>query len=202
MKSFLQFLQYITEELSTKKDVSHIRKTRDVHYKFSDFSLTRHRTRYDFKHPDGKRHVTVDYRGRTRGHNPNEDAETRMKKHPEKEEMSFTVHDSKRAINNKTRVAASTEDLSKKQKQRKPKPDDHKHLNDIKDTILALKHRHLSSTKANEVWAKSKGPRVRLASINSERGELEHKDFHHNVHHPEDEHSGKHSYFEWVRKKK
>ena len=191
MKSFRQ---YITEVVSTKKDVSDINRTRDVHYKFSDGSLTSHRTRYDFKHPDGKRHVTVDYTGVTRGHHPNEDSKTRMEKHPERVEMSWTIHNSKRALKNKTRRAASTEHTKS--------PSSVKHTAEIMSKVASLHHRHLSSTKAKDVWAKSKGTRTKINTRMSDRGELEHKDFHHNVHHPEDEHSGEHSYFEWTRKKK
>ena len=196
------FRQYLNEVVDIKKDVSSVRRTRDVHYKFSDGSLTSHRTRYDFKHPDGKRHVTVDYRGMTDRHHPNEDEATRMKKHPKRAEMSWTVHDSKRALENKTRRAASTEHKSEKAKKRKPSPLDLKHNAQVMSTVGALHHRELSSTKADDVWAKSKGTRAKINTRMSDRGELEHKDFHHTVHHPEDEHSGEHSYFEWSRKKK
>jgi hypothetical protein len=190
MKSFIQ---YISEVVTTEKDVSAIRKTREVN-SFSDGSLTGHRTRYDFKHPDGKRHVTVDYAGTTDGHHPKEDDKTRMKKHPKRVEMSWTVHTSKRALTNKTRRGASTEHTKN--------PSSVEHTAKIMSTVASLHHRELSSTKAEVVWAKSKGTRNKINTRMSDRGDLEHKDWNHNVHHPEDEHSGEHSYFEWERKKK
>jgi len=189
MKSFIQ---YISEVVSTTKNVSAIRKTREVN-RFSDGSLTSHRTRYDFKHPDGKRHVTVDYQGDTDGHHPKEDDATRMKKNPKSEEMSWTVHNSKRALKNKTRRAASTEHTKN--------PSSVKHTAEIMSTVASLHHRHLSSTKAERVWAKSRGMRTKINTRMSERGELEHKDWHHTVQHPDD--PGmipiEHSHFEWEK---
>mgnify|MGYP003127603443 CR=1 FL=1 len=180
MKSFIQ---YISEVVTTKKDVSAIRKTREVQ-KISDGSLTSHRTRYDFKHPDGKRHVTVDYVGTTTGHHPKEDDATRKKKHPISVEMSYTVHDSKRALKNKTKIAASTERKSKKYSKIPPKPEDVKHTIDVGNTVHAVHQRELSSTKSDHVFANSSGKRKRIFKKKSERGELEHKDWHHSAEHP------------------
>ena len=189
-------MQYISEVVTTKKDVSAIRKTREVQT-FSDGSLTSHRTRYDFKQPDGKRHVTVDYAGTTDGHHPKENNATRQKRHPESEEMSWTVHTNKRALKNKTKRGASTEYTKNKSSV--------KHTATLYSTVASLHHRHLSSTKAKKVWAKSKGTRTKINTRMSDRGDLEHKDWHHNVHHPENESEsfgwGNHSHFEWEKKK-
>ena len=188
MKSFIQ---YLNEVVSTKKDVSGIRKTREVQ-KISDGSLTSHRTRYDFKHPDGKRHVTVDYAGTTTGHHPKEDDATRKKKHPISAEMSWTVHTNKRALKNKTKRGASTEHTKN--------PSSVKHTAEIMSTVASLHQRELSSTKSDRVFANSSGTRTKINTRMSERGELEHKDWHHSVEHPPKDSWDDVSTFNWDKK--
>lgn len=191
MKSFRQ---YLNEVIDTKRDVSGIRMTKSSHDKLHIGSgpvrkVKNHRTRYDFPHPDGKRHVTLDYVGTS------EDGEH----HPKQQHMTWTLHNSKRAINNKTNRASSTEHTKVKTK-KEDVPTSSKDLAEILGTIGALHNRHLSNLnpKTKKVWAKSKGKRTKINTRMSDSGELEHPDFHHDVHHPE--HPRDHSYFEWNRK--